>query len=147
VKLAVLRALKHRIREVEGVLSADFLHALDEGDSKAATLDDGTRLGKVSKSRGNQTPAVVDEQAFRRWVKKNYPTEIVESVAPAFQEKIFVATRSYGQPVDPATGEIVPGIELRLGNPYISFRSERGYEKVVAERWQELAGPLLLDGE
>ena len=51
----MLRALKDRIKDVEATLTEQFLTHLDEGDVKAATLDDGIRLGKVSKVSGRTT--------------------------------------------------------------------------------------------
>lgn len=147
MKLAVLRALEARIKDLKLTINAELLCALEPGDTKAATLDDGTKLGKVSMASGRDTPTVVNERLFTKWVKENYPTEIIETVAATFQNQIFAAAKAYGAAVDPATGEVIPGVELRTGQPYISFRGERGYEQIVADRWQDLAGPLLLDGE
>lgn len=147
VKLAVLRALKSRIRDIEVELSEHFLSTMDIGDAKAASLPDGTRLGKVTKASGKQTPQVVDEHAFLTWVQQNHPSEIQESVRPAFRDKILGTVKVHGQAVDDSTGEIVPGIELRLGDPYISFRSEHGYVDAIAGQWHDLVGPALLDGE
>lgn len=126
-------------------MSSEFLSTLDEGDAKAATLDDGTRLGKVFKVRGRLTPAVTNEAEFLAWVRKNHPSEITESVRPAYQAKVIASTKANGLPVDPATGEVVPGVELREGAPYISFRGERGYQEIIAQRWTDLVGPSLLE--
>lgn len=119
---------------------------MDEGDSKSAMLPDGISLGKVSKTRGRSTPAVVNEMEFCRWVKENYPSEIEETVRPAFRTKMLDTAKAYGEAIDPSTGEVIPGVEYRHGDPYISFRSERGFEQVVAARWEEIAGPALLQG-
>jgi len=120
---------------------------LDEGDSKAATLPDGVRLGKITKTRGRVTPTVTDEAALLRWVQTNYPSEIQPTVRPAFLARIFDSLKTHGAPVDVRTGEVIPGIEARHGDPYVSFRSEPGYQEIVAKRWHELVGPRLLDGE
>ena len=146
MKLAVLRALKTRIRDIELEVSEHFLSTLDIGDAKAASLPDGTRLGKVTKAAGKATPQVVDEAAFLAWVQKNHPTEIQQSIRPAFREKILSTVKAHGQAVDDSTGEIVPGIELRQGNPYISFRSEPGYVDAITGQWNKLVDPALLDG-
>lgn len=127
-------------------ISAEFLSQMEEGDAKAATLPDGVRLGKVTKSGGKQTPTVTDEKAFLAWVQKNHPTEIETTVRPAFRDKVLASAKTHGTAVDTTTGEVIPGVELRTGNPYITFRSERGYQEVVAARWQEIAGPALLMG-
>lgn len=132
--------------EVEAELNADFLHEMDEGDSKAATLEDGTRLGKVSKSRGRMIPRVADEKAFLTWVKSNYPSEITETVRESFKAKVFTSAKTHGAAVDEKTGEMIPGVELHQGDPFISFRGERGFQEVVAAKWSELIGPSLLEG-
>lgn len=147
MKLAVLRALKNRVREVELELNADFLDQLDAGDSKAATLEDGTRLGKVTKVGGRETPVVVNEKELLAWVETHYPTEIELTVRPAFRDKVLASAKTHGVAVDERTGEIIPGVELRTGQSYISFRSEKGFQEVVAARWPELIGRSLLDGE
>jgi hypothetical protein len=120
---------------------------LDEGDSKAANLPDGVRLGKFTKTRGRLTPTITDERKFLQWVQDRYPDEIEQTIRPAFRTKILDTAKKHGEAVDLSTGEVVPGIELRHGDPYISFRSEPGYQEVVAERWHEIVGPRLLDGE
>lgn len=143
MKLATLRALKNRIKEVEAEINLDLLSSLDEGDAKAATLDDGTRLGKVSVASGRQTPAVVNEQEFLTWVKNSYPSEITETVRESFRTKVLESAKTHGVAVDEKTGEVIPGVTLRVGNPYISFRGERGWEQIIAFRWQELTDQVL----
>ncbi|WP_372663682.1 hypothetical protein [Amycolatopsis kentuckyensis] len=127
-------------------IQEEFLATLDTGDSKAATLDDGTRLGKVTKAHGRVTAAVYSEPEFLAWVKQNYPDEVMTVVRPAFEHKILEATKKYNEAIDPNTGEEVPGVGLIAGNPYITYRAERGAVETIAERWHEIAGPSLLDG-
>jgi hypothetical protein len=147
VKLAVLKALKSRIRDLEIDINAHLMSILDEGDAKAASLPDGARLGKFTKTRGRATPTITDERKFLQWVQDRHPDEIEQTIRPAFRTKILDSAKKYGEAVDPTTGEVVPGIELRHGDPYISFRSEPGYQQLVAERWHEIVGPRLLDGD
>ena len=143
VKLAVLRALKYHIREIETELGVDLLSELDDGDAKAATLDDGTRLGKFTRTRGKRMPTVVNERQFVDWVRKHYPTEITEAVREPFRSNLLDSAKEYGVAVDKKTGEVIPGVELRTGNPSISWRGEHGWEQVVFARWQELARTVL----
>jgi len=139
--------LKVRIRDLEMELNEHLLSMLDEGDSKAANLSDGVRLGKFTKTRGRLAPTVTDEATLLKWVQAHYPDEIEPAIRPAFRTKLLDTAKKYGEAIDLSTGEVVPGIELRHGDPFISFRSEPGYQQVVAERWHELAGPRLLDGD
>lgn len=129
----MLRALKARIRELETEVTADLLPTLEDGDTKAARLDDGSLLGKVSRAQGRQTPAVVDEAALLAWVRRTHPTEIAESVRPAYRDQLLASAKRHGQAVDETTGELVPGVELRTGNPYLSFRSQPGYEQAILD--------------
>ena len=69
------------------------------------------------------------------------------SVRPAFRDKILGTAKTHGHAVDWTTGEIVPGIELRQGDPYISFRSEPGYVDAIDGQWGDLVDPALLDGQ
>lgn len=142
----MLKALKSRIRDLEMEIQAEFLSSLDVGDSKAATLDDGTRLGKVTKAHGRMSAVVYSEPEFLAWVRKNYPDEVMTIVRPAFESKILESAKKYNEPIDPATGEEVPGVGLVAGNPYITYRAERGAIEIIAARWHEIAGPSLLDG-
>jgi hypothetical protein len=127
-------------------IQEEFLTALDVGDSKAATLDDGTRLGKVTKAHGRLSAVVFSEQEFLAWVKERYPDEVMTIVRPAFEHKILESAKRCNETTDPATGDDVPGIGLVAGNPYITYRAERGAVDVIARRWHEIAGPFLLDG-
>jgi hypothetical protein len=90
---------------------------LDADESVAALLPDGTRIGSVKRSKAKRTPVVTDEAAVLAWVRDNRPEEIVESVRPAFVEYLKAQARKHGEAVYEATGEIVPGVEMREGAP------------------------------
>lgn len=90
---------------------------------------------------------MLDERQFVEWVSRTYPDEILQDVRPAFRDKILSAAKRYGDAIDPATGEFVPGVGFREGDPYITYRAEPGSQEVIAARWHDIAGPSLLDGE
>jgi len=143
VQLAVVRELEARLKEAKTALNEQLLAGLDEGDRKSAALEDGTKLGSVTKVAARKTPTVVDEGALARWVKKNRPDEIVETVRISYRNVLLGSAKTHGEAVDESTGEIVPGIEMREGNPYISYRAAEGAGAVIASRWQELIGGVL----
>lgn len=144
VRLAVIRELEQRIKDARAELNMMFVDSLDVGDSKAASLDDGTKLGKVSYVSGRNSATVTDERALLAWTKANRPDEVVSTVRESFVTYLKdSAKRHDGFAVDESTGEIVPGMSMREGNPYIMFRAEKGSGEVIAARWRELLGDAL----
>lgn len=80
--------------------------------------DDGASLGSVTLCGDGKTAKVANETAFTAWVKKAYPTEIVETVRPAFAKKLLDGATAAGMPVD-AEGTVMPGVEMVDGEPYL----------------------------
>ena len=91
-----------------------------------ATLPDGTKVGSVSRQGGERAAQVVDEDAFRAWVRDHYPTEhfvefvpaqVVTGVRPGFSGKVLAEATAAGTAryVDPVTAEVhdVPGVAIR----------------------------------
>jgi hypothetical protein len=115
------------------------LRALPFGDSKAAKVGDQI-LCKASWNKGRESINVTDSRALLEWVKQHHPTEIVESVNPAYV-KTFKAVE--GIVID-SNGEPVPGMELKAAEPYISVRSEKEAPFLVAQLLS--SGRMSLDG-
>ncbi|HEY1177943.1 MAG TPA: hypothetical protein VGF17_17435, partial [Phytomonospora sp.] len=91
-----------------------------------ALLPDGTKVGSSSRQGGEREAQVVDDEAFRVWVRDNYPTEhvvefvpaqVVTAVRPGFAGKVLAEATAAGTAkyVDPTTAEVhdVPGVELK----------------------------------
>jgi hypothetical protein len=135
VKLAVVRELENRIKELKTSLNEEFLALLEPGDAKGANLDDGVRIGKVMVVSGRVTLSVTNEAALTAWVKENHPSEIVETVRDSFKAALLNRAKD--------SGELIPGMDLRIGNPYVSYRAEPGAADVIAARWKELASEVL----
>lgn len=91
-------------------------------DRVRVTDDDGTDLGTVSRSRGRATAKVTDPDAFTAWVAAAHPEAIVTTVDPDWTARLLLSCKVSGDPVDPATGEVVPGVDLVEGAPSISAR-------------------------
>ena len=92
---------------------------IEADDAIPGYLPDGTRIGTVKRSKAPRKPTVTDMAAVLAWVKEHRPEEVVvsESVSPAFLSYLLAQTKKHGAPVYEATGEIVPGVEMRTGNP------------------------------
>lgn len=111
---------------------------LDAGVERVGvTNDDGVKFGTVSVTAGTAKARVVDDRAFLAWVIARYPDEIAQVVRDSFVKKLLDAATEAGEPVDATTGEVVPGVELVDGKPYLTVRptadaKERMRETLIA---------------
>jgi hypothetical protein len=103
--------------------------------------DDRTALASFSKVPGKVAAHVTDEAAFTAWVEQNYPTEIVTTVRPSAREKFLKDAAAIGEPVNPATGEVIPGVEVREGDPYLVTRPTAAARALMKETLE--GSPLL----
>jgi hypothetical protein len=112
------------IAEHSKPLKADLLADMTDlgAERIRVTDDDGTDLGAVSISAGRTTAKVTDRRAFVDWVARRYPNELEHLVRAAFEKKLLDAATAAGDPVDAATGEIIPGVEVLAGDPYVTMR-------------------------
>lgn len=103
---------------------ADLLDAmLDAGVERVRVTDAaGGNLGAVSLARSSAKAKLVDPAAFAAWVADRYPGELMKVVRPAFAAKILDGATAAQSPVDAATGEVVPGVEIAAGEPYVTVR-------------------------
>lgn len=92
---------------------------IDADDAIPGVLPDGTRIGTTKRSKAPKKPTVTDMAAVLAWVKQHRPEEVVvsESVSPAFLSYLMAQTKKHGAAVYEATGEVVPGVEMRTGSP------------------------------
>jgi len=90
------------------------------------TDESGANLGAVTIAAGRVSVRVVDERAFVAWVARNYPSELVQVVRDSFKEKVFAAVKKHAEQGDPTAvgpdGEVVPGLEVVHGTPYVTAR-------------------------
>lgn len=96
---------------------------LDQGVERIrVTDDDGTNLGTVTVAAADASARVTDEAAFTKWVQQRFPSEIVPTVRASFRKKLLDEATAAGDPVDASTGEVIPGVEIVPGEPYLSCR-------------------------
>lgn len=130
-------AAKERQAEAKAELAQ-----LQPGDTIAGRIG-GRLVGKATVARGRSKLTVTDGRQFLDWVALNHPTELVQSVNPAFVKSLEARGKALGAVID-AQGEVVPGVEITEGAPYVSVRKEKDAPDVVA---QLLSGGLVsLDG-
>ena len=105
-------------------LKADLLADMTDlgAERVRVTDDDGTDLGSLSVSSGRVKAKVTDRRAFVEWVARQYPDELERAVREAFEKKLLDAATAAGDPVDASTGEVIPGVEVVAGEPYLTVR-------------------------
>lgn len=119
-----------------------------EADARAELERDGTaptwRIpGLATVPLGTTKPRVdvVDGDAYMVWLLDRYPDEVQPSVRPAFDIRLRAEAAKLGDPVDPRTGELIPGLRFVPGGQAkgVSVRAADG----VKERMAAEAGALL----
>lgn len=158
-RAAVLRALADLVKEAEKDSRVDVdreLRALAEEtgtESVTATLPDGTAVATFKLAGGKPVARVTDERKFFEWVEVNHPSEIVPQVRAMYRECVIKACERAGAPVDPQTGEEIPGVEVETATKYLTTKFLSGGREAVAQAWNagRLAGiaptPELAKGE
>lgn len=137
--------LGRRAQSIRDDLNADARAEYEEqGSAQTWRFDIGTWSQGISKD----LPVVDDPSAWVRWVKDRYESEVYEVVNPAFQKALLGRLSPAGEVViDPATGEIVPGLGVRPGGQPLTLRFKpAGDARAVADQAAEaLVGKVLAD--
>jgi hypothetical protein len=135
------QVVEQRAKQLKDEAKAD-LKQLQPGDAVQGKWH-GQPVAKASMVHGRTKLVVTDEQALLDWVTDLHPTELVYQVNPAFMKQLETRAKELGHPVD-SNGELVPGVELVEGEPYVSVRKAEGAEMVIAELFR--TGKVGLDG-
>lgn len=110
------KALRVRVEQSMGEMHVERV---------GAYLPDGEKIASVSRSDGNTTVKVVDEDGFLAWTKEEHPEHVytVEMVRPAYRTFLLDVAGSLpkgSKGLDPTTGRELPFIEVRQGSPYVT---------------------------
>jgi hypothetical protein len=101
-------------------------------------LPDGTKVATVTLAGGGGHSAYVDsENDLLAWVLKEHPDQVELVIRAGYKKALLDKAKEAGQPIDPATGEAVPGIAVRESKPYVSIRFKAGAKEAVAEAWRD----------
>lgn len=102
-------------------------------------------VGKATKTKGRAKLVVTDDAALLAWVARNHPSEVVRSVNPAYLKSVEARAKELGVgAVIDSQGDVIPGLELVEGEPYVTVRKEKDAEQVVADLLS--GGQVTLDG-
>lgn len=133
-RVAILSALRSRVAEAYEIARNDTAEVMDAGDRKSARLGSG-ELGKVVKTNGSTRAKITDEQAFTKWVAQHHPDEVIQAVRQSYLNKVLADAKHYGQGVDTATGELIPGVDVVQGNPYVTVKLTDDAADLISANW------------
>lgn len=143
---AAARAIVFQVLEQAAKARKDEAKAelaqMEPGDTIAGKWD-GQLLGKATMTTGRTKLIVTDEQKLLEWLQYNQPDEIVMSINPAYLRLLESRAKEVGAVID-TQGELIPGLELVSGDPYVSVRKEKDAPFVVAQLLS--GGRVSLDG-
>lgn len=143
--LTAVTKLGERLRLTAVALRAQVTEELQVGDRLTVTLD-GVRISQVTCKAGAVSTRVSDRAALLAWVRQWYPTEVetltTSQVRPAFVEKILAWAKTAGEPVDPSSGDLIPGVEVHQGEPTIAVTPTKEADAAIAAAWASGQLPL-----
>lgn len=142
LRFAVLKSLGGRMSVAKKVADCEIQDTWHPGDRNAAKLPNGTVVAAVALNNGATRANITDEAAYLAWVQKTHPNEIetVVRVKKDFTERAKAVARKLGAPVDPATGEEIPGMVVDQGEPYAKVTPVEDADELIARAWK--AGEL-----
>lgn len=114
--------LKKEIDRVRAKVRVEM--TASEVTTKTPKSPRGEKLGTVTLTDGRRTAVVTSEAAALAWVKLFHPTEVEspERVRPAYLGTLLDASKEAGVGVDPATGQLLPWIDVVEGDPFLTVR-------------------------
>jgi hypothetical protein len=112
LRAAILKTLADDVGDEITAVKASVVEALQEADIErmSVRLPDGTKVASMPLVGGEEGPRITDPVKFIAWVKQAHPSAIEETVRDGYKKQLMDAMRKAGRPVDPATGEMVPGV-------------------------------------
>lgn len=145
LRTVALHALAKLVGEAKDDARADTftglkeLHAETGSKSLDVTLPDGTKVASISLTEGKPTPEIVDRQAYLAWAQQQHPdmVEHVTRVREAYEKKLMEHAKKTGDPVDPDTGEFIPGMRVRPApDEPKSFSVNKLDTQAIAQAWR-----------
>lgn len=114
--LAQCKWLRDNISGWEAQAKEVLAKELSGGERTKAVAADGTEIGSVTRAEGARSMQIDNEEGFLVWVKQRYPTEIVETVRPAFIKLCAEKVKMLGGLPD-ANGELCPHVSMSRAEP------------------------------
>lgn len=107
--------------------------------------ESGKKIGTLSLSEDKKKPVVTDLDKLTAWVERTHPEHIVTkpAIRGAFLAKLLADASEEGTPVDTATGEVPPGIEMRDEEGRFSRRPDKAAKQRMTALVRESVIPAL----
>lgn len=141
-RVAVLTALRDAIDEIIESERLDLVDSMIELNETLGVkaidveLPNGEIVASASVSVPNPKAIVENERQFLEWVKKNHPTEIVESVRDSFKKALLENTQQvHTSAVHGRTGEVIDGVSFRQSTHRMTLRFKKDGRALVAEAY------------
>lgn len=128
LRVAVFKTLADDVTDAGQVIRDGLVEAMRalRVKSLSAELPDGTEVATLTLAGGSAVPKVTDPGRFLAWVQQAHPTETEVIVRPDYQKTLLEAMKKAGRPVDPRTGETVPGVEFEKTTQYLTPSFAKG---------------------
>jgi hypothetical protein len=134
--LAQTKWLKDQIKGWEAAAKDVLMGELQAGERATATAPDGAKLGYVTKANGKRTMQIDNEDGFLAWVQMRYPSEIVQSIRPAFVKKLQERALDKGALID-AKGEVCPHVSIVYGDEYTFVTLDKLADILITQSIQQ----------
>lgn len=117
------KTISDMIKAVGDDAKGDLLGLMAEHGSERVrvTSETGDDFGAVTLVPGRINARIIDPAAFLAWVLERYPEQIIQTVSPAFAERLLATAARKGDPVDDQ-GEVIPGVMVGQGAGYLTVR-------------------------
>ncbi|GAA1450371.1 hypothetical protein ACFP47_10330 [Nesterenkonia lacusekhoensis] len=160
-KVLALRDAKKLVTTMEKELSEELTDEMvrDLADPEKSTdrrvvvhPSSGEKVGQLSLVQPEPKLKPVNESRFVGYLKASHP-ELVETVTetrpkPNVLDQLSLEETEHGELVDVETGEVVPGLKLVEGRPYLRASFQKGWkEHQIAQEALRGTVPLLEEGE
>lgn len=139
LKPAVLKVLGDAIAEAIATAKQAVRDGFNEtgASQTVAALPDGTKVATVSLAgEGKKSASVTSPRALLAWVLAHHPGETETIIRDSYLKKLLETAKAEGRAIDPATGELVPGITVGDASPYVSVRFKTGGREAIIAAWQ-----------
>jgi hypothetical protein len=142
--------LRDSISKWEAQAKEILARELTGGERTKAVAADGTEIGSVTRAEGARSMQIDNEAGFLAWVKQRYPTEVEETVRPAFVKLCAEKVKLLGGLPD-ANGELCPHVSMVRADPKTSVSPLSNDDRALIEAlfrqhtWENLTTMVMSD--